>query len=143
MVKRLEAVILFYLVQDNGPYYNRIQRYDESGIEVRLHFKSESSSWVGVGFSFDTAMGDDDIYYCQKNQDIVSVVSAYSTGMTKPTEVENNNHFENNQVSINVAEQTFSCSFTRPLSVRKNGIGNYPKLLTKNFNLNFLRLQIR
>ena len=68
-------------------------------------------------------MGDDDIYYCQKNENIVKVVSAFSTGMSKPTEVENQSHFNSEKTEKNENEGTFSCSFNRPISVQKNDIG--------------------
>ena len=54
-------------------------------VTVKLHYTSASPSYVAIGFSRDDKMGQDDIYYCQRNeQNQVAIVSSYSTGMTKP-----------------------------------------------------------
>ena len=38
-----------------------------------------------MGFSFDTYMGNDDMYYCTKYDNMVGVSSAYSKGQIDPS----------------------------------------------------------
>lgn len=85
-----------------------------------MHLTIESNAWVGMGFSSDTLMGDDDIYYCQKRDDAIGVVSAFSTGMSRPVNVDGSSHVSN--IGANLNQNSFQCSFRRPLSVTKGGI---------------------
>ena len=77
-------------------------------VEVRLHHNLDGDGWVGVGFSRDRQMGQDDIYYCQKRGDQVGVVSAYSVGMSRPIELQPRARQKSNQ---NLTE----CCFYRAL----------------------------
>lgn len=95
---------------------------DTSEIEITLHFWSEEDSWVGVGFSRDTNMGQDDIYYCQKRSGRISVLSAYSIGMTRPIEVQNDGEVIADSVETWTSGNQYSCTFRRTMSVTKNDI---------------------
>ena len=101
------------------------QKTLENGeIEITLHFWSEEDSWVGVGFSRDTNMGQDDIYYCQKRNDRIGVLSAYSIGMSRPIEVQNNGEVIDDSVETWANGNQYACTFRRTTSVSKNDIGN-------------------
>ena len=93
-------------------------------IEITLHFWSDDDSWVGVGFSRDTEMGQDDIYYCQKRSGRISVLSAYSIGMSRPIEVQNDGEVITDSVETWTSGNQYSCTFRRIMSVTKNEIGN-------------------
>ena len=69
-------------------------------------------------------MGEDDIYYCQKRSGRISVLSAYSTGMSRPTEVENGGEVVADSVETWTNGNQYSCTFKRIVSVTKNEIGN-------------------
>ena len=57
-------------------------------VTVKLHYTSAGPSYVAIGFSRDDKMGQDDIYFCQKNeQNQIAIVSSYSTGMTNPVNI--------------------------------------------------------
>lgn len=91
-------------------------------IEITLHFWSDDDSWVGVGFSRDTEMGQDDIYYCQKRSGRISVLSAYSIGMSRPIEVQNDGEVITDSVETWTSGNQYSCTFRRIMSVTKNDI---------------------
>ena len=57
-------------------------------VTVKLIYNSPDASYVAIGFSRDDKMGQDDIYFCQKNeQNGIAIVSSYSTGMSQPVNV--------------------------------------------------------
>ena len=62
-------------------------------------------------------MGDDDIFYCQKRGAEIGVVSAFSTGMSRPVDIDGTDHVTNIGTSSDAND--FKCSFRRPLSVTK------------------------
>ena len=74
-------------------------------------------AWVGIGFSSDQNMGDDDIFYCQKRGSEIGVVSAYSTGMVRPIDIDGSDHVTN--IGTSQADNDFKCSFRRPLALTK------------------------
>ena len=65
-------------------------------------------------------MGDDDIFYCQRRGDEVGVVSAFSTGMTRPVNVAGQAHVTS--IGTDNSSGRFRCSFRRPISVDKGGL---------------------
>ena len=69
-------------------------------------------------------MGEDDIYYCQKRSGRISVLSAYSIGMSRPIEVENDGEVVADSVETWTSGNQYSCTFRRIISVTKNEIGN-------------------
>ena len=69
-------------------------------------------------------MGQDDIYYCQKRSGRISVLSAYSIGMSRPIEVENGGEVVADSVETWTNGNQYSCTFRRITSVTKNEIGN-------------------
>ena len=69
-------------------------------------------------------MGQDDIYYCQKRSGRISVLSAYSIGMSRPIEVENDGEVVADSVETWTSGNQYSCTFRRIMSVTKNAIGN-------------------
>ena len=69
-------------------------------------------------------MGQDDIYYCQKRSGRISVLSAYSIGMSRPIEVENDGEVVADSVETWTSGNQYSCKFRRIMSVTKNEIGN-------------------
>lgn len=74
------------------------------------------------GLALMTKMGQDDIYFCQKNeQNQVAIVSSYSTGMTKPININQESRLSNIGIGSD-DENTFFCEFDRPKSLSKNGI---------------------
>lgn len=90
-------------------------------VAVKLHYTSASPSYVAIGFSRDDKMGQDDIFFCQKNeQNQVAIVSSYSTGMTKPVNINQESRLTN--VGIGSDGNTFFCEFDRPKSLSKNDI---------------------
>ncbi|CBY14332.1 unnamed protein product [Oikopleura dioica] len=92
-------------------------------VRVKLHYNSPGSSYVAIGFSRDDKMGQDDIYFCQKNeQNQVAIVSAYSTGMSKPVNIDQESRLQD--IGIGSDGNTFFCEFDRPKSLQKNGL-NY------------------
>ena len=87
---------------------------------MALHLTVASDAWVGIGFSVDQSMGDDDIYYCQNRNNRVGVVSAFSTGMSRPVNVDGTLDVSN--VGTSRTDNNFQCSFRRQISVTKGGI---------------------
>ena len=69
-------------------------------------------------------MGQDDIYYCQKRSGRISVLSAYSIGMSRPIEVQNDGEVIADSVETWTSGNQYSCTFRRIMSVTKNDIGN-------------------
>ena len=87
---------------------------------------AESDAWVGVGFSRDREMGQDDIYYCQKRGEQIGVISAYSVGMSRPIELDASrldNGIAPDSLRTYANQNQFVCSFRRPISVTKNELG--------------------
>ena len=69
-------------------------------------------------------MGQDDIYYCQKRNGRIGVLSAYSIGMSRPIEVQNNGEVIEDSVETWANGNQYACTFRRTTSVSKNDIGN-------------------
>ena len=67
-------------------------------------------------------MGDDDIYFCEKRGDQIGVVSAFSTGMSRPVNVDSSIGISGTSVGTSASETYFRCSFRRPITVTKNEI---------------------
>ena len=102
---------------------------------------STDDAWVGVGFSRDREMGQDDIYYCQKRAGVIGMISAYSVGMSRPIELDaTNNQNGISQLRTYVNQNQFVCSFRRPVSVTKDNLGKvgfvelYRSFLRKTFS---------
>ena len=93
------------------------KRFTDNEIEIALHLTTSEDAWVGIGFSSDQNMGDDDIFYCQKRGAEIGVVSAFSTGMSRPVDIDGSDHVTNIGTSSDAND--FKCSFRRPLSVTK------------------------
>ena len=115
---------------------------------------STDDAWVGVGFSRDREMGQDDIYYCQKRAGVIGMISAYSVGMSRPIELDaTNNQNGISQLRTYVNQNQFVCSFRRPVSVTKDTLGkvgfvelyrlffrnSFSKILTVTFRIRFKR----
>ena len=98
-------------------YFILLQRLTDNEIEIALHLTTSEDAWVGIGFSSDQNMGDDDIFYCQKRGAEIGVVSAFSTGMSRPVDIDGSDHVTNIGTSSDAND--FKCSFRRPLSVTK------------------------
>ena len=113
------------------------QQLDNNELSVTLHFMSTDDAWVGVGFSRDREMGQDDIYYCQKRAGVVGMISAYSVGMSRPIELDaTNNQNGISQLRTYINQNQFVCSFRRPISVTKDNLG---KITFVSFRQNFLQ----
>jgi len=95
---------------------------DNDQIAVTLHFTGDEA-WVGVGFSRDREMGQDDIYYCQRRTGRVGMISAYSVGMSRPIELGSDVVDSGiGQVRTYQNGNEFVCSFRRPISVTKDNL---------------------
>jgi len=100
-----------------------------TGVQITLAKSTESNDWIGIGFSADTGMANDDIYYCSKKEDgEIIMLSHYSKGRSETISA--------NRIGIipgtiqTYKNQTFiSCSFQRDIKVTKNKV-KYD--LTKN-----------
>ena len=55
-----------------------------TGVQITLAKSTESNDWIGIGFSADTGMANDDIYYCSKKEDgEIIMLSHYSKGRSE------------------------------------------------------------
>ena len=99
---------------------------------------STDDAWVGVGFSRDREMGQDDIYYCQKRAGVVGMISAYSVGMSRPIELDaTNNQNGISQLRTYINQNQFVCSFRRPISVTKDNLGEITCKFSSKFSLEY------
>jgi len=80
------------------------------------------NSWVAIGFAPTKTMANADIYYCRKSAETIAVVSAFSPQNTRPTDDVAGTGIEVTSVGTSSSASTFSCSFSRPISVMKNNI---------------------
>ena len=92
----------------------------DNEVELGLELSAAGDGWVGIGLSRDRNMGDDDIFYCQRRGRDVGVVSAFSTGMSRPVNVAGQAHVTS--IGTDNSSGRFRCSFRRPISVDKGGL---------------------
>ncbi|CAG5090653.1 Oidioi.mRNA.OKI2018_I69.PAR.g12676.t1.cds [Oikopleura dioica] len=113
--------------EENCPYVAwKETEENEDFVTVKLFYNSPSPAYVAIGFSRDKSMGQDDIFFCQRNeQNQVAIVSSFSRGMSKPTNLGSTNvEPETRLTNIGLGSDgnTFFCEFDRPKSLVKDNI---------------------
>ena len=84
--------------------------------------EEDDNSWVAIGFAPTQKMDNSDIYYCRKSAETIAVVSAFAPQNTRPTDDAAGAGIEVTSVGTSSSGSTFSCSFSRPITVMKNDI---------------------
>ncbi|XP_056149823.1 putative ferric-chelate reductase 1 [Lampris incognitus] len=79
---------------------------------VLFELSGPAEGYVTFALSWDTMMGDDDVYMCVMDEDRISVSAAYVTGRTHP---EDQSQSGLSSVSWRIAEGVIQCRFSRPV----------------------------
>ncbi|XP_062259516.1 putative ferric-chelate reductase 1 isoform X1 [Platichthys flesus] len=89
---------------------------------VMFELSGPAEGYVAFALSWDTWMGNDDLYMCVKDGDRVSVSAAFVSGRTHP---EDQTQAGLSSVSWRLADGTIQCKFSRPVKIANQGQGRY------------------
>ncbi|XP_070775640.1 putative ferric-chelate reductase 1 [Enoplosus armatus] len=81
---------------------------------VIFELSGPAEGYVAFALSWDTWMGDDDVYMCVKDGDVVSVSAAFVSGRTHP---EDQSQSGLSLVSWRLADGAIQCRFSRPVKL--------------------------
>uniref|UniRef100_A0A3Q1ERG9 Putative ferric-chelate reductase 1 n=1 Tax=Acanthochromis polyacanthus TaxID=80966 RepID=A0A3Q1ERG9_9TELE len=81
---------------------------------VTFELSGPAEGYVSFALSWDTWMGNDDVYLCIKEEDRVSVSAAFVSGRTYP---EDQSQSALSSVSWRLADGSIQCSFSRPVKL--------------------------
>ncbi|XP_070701310.1 putative ferric-chelate reductase 1 isoform X2 [Pempheris klunzingeri] len=89
---------------------------------VTFELSGPAEGYVAFGLSWDTWMGDDDVYMCVKDGDRVSVSAAFVSGRTQP---EDQSQSGLSSVSWRLADGVLQCRFSRPVRLTNQEPARY------------------
>lgn len=85
--------------------------YTTDADAVTIQMTGTAEGWIGMGFSKDNTMGEDDVYTCVRKNDVVTVDHYWNPGGHTRSELQTNNEATN--VKANYADGRINCQFTK------------------------------
>uniref|UniRef100_A0A3Q1HH92 Ferric-chelate reductase 1a n=1 Tax=Anabas testudineus TaxID=64144 RepID=A0A3Q1HH92_ANATE len=89
---------------------------------VTFELSGPAEGYVGFALSWDTWMGNDDVYMCVKDGNRVSVSAAFLSGRTSP---EDQTQAGLSSMSWRLADGVIQCRFSRPVKLSNQEPGRY------------------
>uniref|UniRef100_A0AAQ5Y5H7 Ferric-chelate reductase 1a n=1 Tax=Amphiprion ocellaris TaxID=80972 RepID=A0AAQ5Y5H7_AMPOC len=103
---------------EKDPHYHLLHHHHFSLQSVMFELSGPAEGYVSFALSWDTWMGNDDVYLCIKDEDRVSVSAAFVSGRTYP---EDHSQSGLSSVSWRLADGSIQCRFSRPVKLTNQG----------------------
>ncbi|XP_022617451.1 putative ferric-chelate reductase 1 [Seriola dumerili] len=108
--------------QDSHCFFLSMTTDRQDKMSVIFELSGPAEGYVAFALSWDTWMGNDDVYMCVKDGDRVSVSAAFVSGRTHPDDETQSGI---SSVSWQLADGVIQCRFSRPVKMADQEPGRY------------------